>query len=209
MALPVWRPDPTTREAGIASANRYTNAPKAADVPARYRVGKAQLPLDARLVTLREAVRAQFPGKFVGEGSTYSAGRSRDLTDAQRLDMHQAGRAEDFMIPAIERGAGQLGDQVANWIVANADRYSVQFVTWKGTNWSTGRSGDGRWYARGSDDHDNHVHAEIEGPQGHLADGPLRPAGSPGEAPWTLVGVVVAVTLGALAVAFAAWRMLG
>lgn len=203
-ALPRWQPDPETRTIGERARVAYTNAPKGAQVPAQYRhADTAQLPIDPRTRVVREAAKTREDFLRPADG-TSTGGRRVARGDEERLDMHQAGRAVDLMIPRDHRAAGGRGDALANWLVRNAEQFQLQFVTWKGTNWSAGRGGAGRWYARGSDDHDNHIHVEVMGPQGFISEATSR--GSGGNA---VPGAIVALSIIAAVVTagFLAWRL--
>lgn len=89
------------------------------------------------------------------------------MIDSQRLDMHQAGRAIDFMVDKA------TGDAIANYLVLNADAIGIQYVVWCGNRWSAGARSGAKWDAySGSSGHYDHPHVE------------LSPEGAAGSTPW-------------------------
>ncbi len=76
-------------------------------------------------------------------------------TDASELSIHATGRAIDIF---AEPGAG---DQVAKWLVVNAEELGVQLVVWNRTIWKITPAGPtSRAYA-GPNPHTTHVHVEL------------------------------------------------
>jgi len=68
---------------------------------------------------------------------------------------HPAGLAADFMISDIPNGHA-VGDQLANYVIANAKRLGVKYLIWNRRSWNTER---GTWVGyTGSNPHTDHVH---------------------------------------------------
>lgn len=160
-----WQPPAAILAAGEAARVTYRNGPIARDVPAQYRTPtKTQLPIGRGTQALRNAIVAQFRVP-----QTYMPGRARVMLAASMLDLHQAGRAIDFMVP----GNKAMGDAVANHLVTIAEAAGIQFIVWSGNRWSAGMPRGRRWAAYGgSVKHRDHPHVE------------LTPEGARGETPW-------------------------
>lgn len=160
-----WTPSPAAITAAESSVTRYTNGPKASEVPARYRSAtRTQLPIAPGTKMLRDALVSQFTVR-----QTYMPGRSRPMADGDRLDLHQAGRAIDFMV----YNDRAKGDAIANWCLENANAIGLQFLVWRGNRYSAGKPAGQRVGAyTGSNPHRDHPHVE------------LTPEGAAGNAPW-------------------------
>lgn len=85
-------------------------------------------------------------------------------------DDHQAGRAVDFMIPDYASSAGvAMGDQLAEWLKANAAALGVKYLIWNAEIWSVERDKEGwRPYTSPSGggptlEHRDHVHVSVYG----------------------------------------------
>lgn len=101
---------------------------------------------------------------------------------------HPSGRGVDIMIPGYESAAGrQLGQTVADWLIANHSKIGVRYVIWREHIWSVERAKEG-WRAcgvqascyMGADDsaaHRDHVHVSVFGNQAGVAtsSGPTGP----------------------------------
>ncbi|GAB3622739.1 hypothetical protein GCM10027418_08210 [Mariniluteicoccus endophyticus] len=91
--------------------------------------------------------------------STYYGVRQDPLPD------HPSGRAVDIMIPSYRSNVA-LGDDVAQWLKANASRYNIEYVIWNQHIWSVARSSEGWRYMadRGGDtaNHKDHVHVTVK-----------------------------------------------
>lgn len=76
---------------------------------------------------------------------------------------HPAGLAIDVMIPDYRSAGGiALGDQVADWTIANRDRLAVKYLIWRQRQWTPSRG----WVDmadRGGDtaNHFDHVHVTL------------------------------------------------
>lgn len=160
-----WIPSPAASAAAEASVTRYTNGPKASEVASRYRgATRTQLPIAPGTKLLRDALVTQFAVR-----QTYMPGRSRPMRDGDRLDLHQAGRAIDFMVYADR----VKGDTIANWCLEHANEIGLQFLVWRGNRFSAAKPAGQRVAAYvGSNPHNDHPHIE------------LTPEGAAGNAPW-------------------------
>ena len=56
---------------------------------------------------------------------------------------HYTGHAVDFMLTPINDANRQLGDAIAAWLVANANRLAVNYVIWNERTWNRGRASEG------------------------------------------------------------------
>lgn len=73
-------------------------------------------------VRVARAVHAKFP-----EIQTIGGWRPRD-----DFPDHPSGRAADIMIPNYDTGAGkELGDRVAQYVMANKDAFNVEYIIWR------------------------------------------------------------------------------
>ena len=85
--------------------------------------------------------------------------RHRDGTTEQRMSIHAIGRALDAMVPS---DAGPEGTQLADWLVANAERYGIQLVIWNRIAWQPSMATERRFQAyTGRSPHVDHVHIEV------------------------------------------------
>lgn len=108
---------------------------------------------------------------FVGAGGNFSCRRNSNPSSCNYLSVHSIGRAMDLMIPVTASGDADntLGDQVANWLIENAEYIGVQRVIWDGKYWNGSRPNNhfsdisdamcGARYC--TDHHVNHIHAEL------------------------------------------------
>lgn len=164
-----WSPSPEAIAGGRAAHVVYRNAPLRSEIPPEHRgVARTQLPITPGLRVLRAHVVGRFP--FIRQ--TYMPGRSRPMLDTQRLDMHQAGRAIDFMVPQLGHAPDHAhGDQIANYLAANAERFGVQFIVWSGYKFNAGARTPAERFApyTGTVPHLDHPHVEITPEAGALA----------------------------------------
>jgi len=160
-----WIPPDDVIHAADSAPTRYDRAPLAREVPRQYRgATRTQMPLTPGIVTVRNYFKEQF-----SISQTYMPGRSRPMMDAQRLDMHQAGRACDF----INNRDVEKGRLVANALLLVAADIGLQYIVHAGNRWDAGAP-PGRRFAgyEGSHMHKDHPHAE------------LNLSGARGETPW-------------------------
>lgn len=97
---------------------------------------------------------------FLRAGGTYCCRQNSATTSVPRLSVHSLGRAIDLMVPMHQGDADNtLGDQVANWLVENAEHVGVQRVVWDRSYWN-GERGFGPLGAN-SLSHTDHIHVEL------------------------------------------------
>lgn len=79
-------------------------------------------------------------------------------TPGRRRDLHEEGRAVDFMTTDIPDGTS-----LANWLVRHSAELGVQLVIWDGTQWYTSTNPRiARWQRyTGNNGHRDHVHVEL------------------------------------------------
>ena len=81
-----------------------------------------------------------------------------------RASVHSTGRALDIMIPVGLRAeaSNDLGDPIANFLIANAEDIGVQYLIWDRTSWQANRAaGSKENYYTGAHDHNDHLHVEL------------------------------------------------
>lgn len=86
----------------------------------------------------------------------------RNIVGGRGLSVHATGRAIDVFIPT--RGGladNTKGDQIANFLVQNADRIGIQMLIWDRTIWKASGSAQRDRCYQGSHPHNDHVHVEI------------------------------------------------
>lgn len=77
-----------------------------------------------------------------------------------KLSVHGTGRAIDVFVPKVEgRANNRKGDEIANWLVANAGSIGVQLVIWDRTVWQANGKNDKPY--SGPHPHDDHIHVEL------------------------------------------------
>lgn len=87
-------------------------------------------------------------------GFSYGGYACRSNTaDSSQLSIHAVGRALDIMTSS--------GDEVANYLVENADTLGVQLIIWNRTLWKITPSGATSRQYTGPNPHTDHVHAEV------------------------------------------------
>lgn len=75
---------------------------------------------------------------------------------------HGTGRAIDLAIPTRAGDASnELGDPVANWLVANSQAIGVQLIIWDRTVWVGSLTGTRDLPYAGPDPHVDHIHVEL------------------------------------------------
>jgi hypothetical protein len=107
---------------------------------------------------------------FARNSGVYSC--RRNSGNRSHLSVHAIGRAIDIGIPTIAGDADNTrGDEIANWLITNAEHIGVQRVIWDGMYWTASRRNDhfremcdtvaecdGR---TPPDHHVNHIHLEV------------------------------------------------
>ncbi len=91
-----------------------------------------------------------FPG--VSRVGGYSC--RANTANAREMSVHGTGRALDIMLPDPA-----YGDDIANWLVANANVLGVQLVIWDRVIWNSERRTT-RPYT-GPSSHTDHIHVEL------------------------------------------------
>lgn len=150
-----WQPPEDVLRAGEHATTVYRNAPLASAIDQRYRhPTRTQLPIGSGTQKLRNFIVSMF-----GVTQTYMPGRSHPMLDNQHLDMHQAGRAIDFMVYRDKA----KGDAIANYLVEHADSLGIQYIVWSGNVFNCGGAvGHGRWKSyEGAIKHRDHPHVEL------------------------------------------------
>ncbi len=153
-------PAPDTGDTDSLAGAELPPAPAASgeadlSVPVPTTVGsEANLQVDAK--RLMRAVHARYP-----QITTIGGWRA----DGQGVADHPDGRAIDIMIPNFDSGSGvTLGDQIRDWVLANADTFHVEYVIWRQTYYQVGQAGSAM-EDRGSPtaNHFDHVHVTVAG----------------------------------------------
>ena len=78
-----------------------------------------------------------------------------NTANTSKMSVHGTGRALDVMVP----DSSPEGDEVANWLVMNAQQIGVQLIIWDRTVWRADGSNTKRY--GGPHPHNDHVHVEI------------------------------------------------
>ena len=94
------------------------------------------------------------------------------------LSVHSIGRAIDLSIPEIDNDADNTaGDEVANWLIMNAQRIGIQLVTWDRGSWKASRPAGQKMVLYGGPiPHTDHIHMELS-PTGAAAMTPFFTTG--------------------------------
>lgn len=125
--------------------------------------------------TLRLAryLRERFPRIQLIEGYN-----NRENTAGDGLSVHAAGRALDLFIRqdltarAPHQADNDVGDEIANWLISNANSIGMTYLIWDRTKWSASQT-----YAPdnlrhgpygGTHPHDDHLHIELSTDAGNL-----------------------------------------
>ncbi len=108
--------------------------------------------------TLRDVLIANYPA--IGSIGVYNC---RVIAGTNSMSLHGVGRALDVMIPTVGGDANNTaGDEIAAWLIENADALGLQLIIWDRTIWSTSRSPGNRVRAySGSSPHIDHLHIEV------------------------------------------------
>lgn len=103
--------------------------------------------------------------------SSYGGYSCRPIVgDSQWMSVHATGRALDLFIPVDRSVVGEgkadntAGDEVANWLIANAQYIGIQRVIWDRWLWQSEDWGDGLdtpYNSPGSNPHNDHIHMEL------------------------------------------------
>jgi hypothetical protein len=110
---------------------------------------------------LGEQLKAQF-------NTTYGGYACRANTaNKSQLSIHAVGRALDIT------ASGGAGDEIADYLVNNAEALGIQLIIWNHTIWKIGESGPSSRQYSGPNPHTDHVHAEVT--NAVAANGPGAP----------------------------------
>ena len=95
--------------------------------------------------------------------SSYGGYSCRQNTgNTSQLSVHGTGRALDLMIPTDGGAAdNDVGDEIANWLVVNAESIGVQFIIWDRTDWGAYRNPPKADPYGGPNPHVDHIHMEL------------------------------------------------
>lgn len=86
----------------------------------------------------------------------------QNTANKAKTSVHGTGRALDVFIRLDDGEADNgKGDEVANWLVKNAERIGVQLVIWDRTMWVAASSGDKAKAYTGPHPHHDHIHLEL------------------------------------------------
>ncbi len=156
---------------GADSAGPPTAVPKP---PAEVLAGDLSQPIPASAgseanmqVDTKRLIRA-LHAKFGNRISTLGGWRA----DGGGFGDHPEGRAIDAMIPDYMSGPGvQLGDEILDYVMANAEPFNVEYAIWRQTYYPVGGTPN-LMEDRGSEtqNHFDHVHITVKG-QGFNEDG--------------------------------------
>ena len=85
-----------------------------------------------------------------------------NTANTSQLSVHGTGRAMDIMIPLKSGTADNArGDQIANYLVKNAQAMGVQFIIWDRNDWGASRSAPKLRAYTGPNPHTDHIHVEL------------------------------------------------
>lgn len=93
----------------------------------------------------------------------------RPIANSSSMSVHATGRALDIMLPVDRTANGynnsadnDIGDPIANWLLANAQELGVQLIIWDNMIWSSGRSPGSRLSVyTNTNKHVDHIHVEL------------------------------------------------
>ena len=148
-----WNPPQSVRSAGAAEFIAYEGPPAwdgGAHCGGRLLDGTREL---------GDFLKQQFPGRV----SSYGGYDCRPNTaNASETSVHGTGRALDVFIPMAGGDADNTkGDEVANWLIVNAQAIGVQYIIWDHADWSGAHGGDKMGNYGGPIPHIDHIHVEI------------------------------------------------
>ena len=94
-----------------------------------------------------------------GRASDYNC---RSVRGGRSNSVHGDGRAVDIFIPTLPGGVADnaKGDQIADWLVANAALIGIQYIIWDRGSFRGDRNPQSKCYA-GSHPHNDHIHLEL------------------------------------------------
>jgi hypothetical protein len=108
--------------------------------------------------TLSSYLREHFDG--ISSIGGYSC--RQNTANPAKMSVHGSGRALDIMIPLSSGAAdNDVGDEIANWLIAHSTEIGVQYLIWDRTQWSGSRTSDRVRPYTGPNPHIDHLHVEI------------------------------------------------
>ena len=142
--VPVVDPPSVSPQGSCASSNPFTcSCTHPACTPAHPGTNE-----------LREYLLARFPG--IRNSGTYCC--RQNSNSLGNLSVHAIGRAIDLGVPQLGGQADNtVGDEVANFLVENAEYIGIQRVIWDYSFWN-GERGFG---SLGGNPHTDHLHIEL------------------------------------------------
>jgi hypothetical protein len=148
-----WNPPADVRAAGASEHIPY-EGPPAWDGGAHCGSG-----LLAGTKQLGDFLKSQFAGRV----SSYGGYACRQNTaNKAETSVHGTGRALDVFIPMASGQADNTkGDEVANWLIVNAQSIGVQYIIWDRSDWSGDHGGDKMGRYTGPVPHTDHIHVEV------------------------------------------------
>jgi len=101
--------------------------------------------------------------RFAGRVSSYGGYACRQNTaNHAETSVHGTGRALDVFIPMTSGQADNTkGDEVASWLIVNAQAIGVQYIIWDRSDWSGDHGGDKMGRYTGPVPHTDHIHVEV------------------------------------------------
>jgi hypothetical protein len=102
-------------------------------------------------------------GKYSGISSIGGYDCRQNTANKSETSVHGTGRALDIMIPKSKGDADNtVGDEIANWLVVNAEDIGVQFIIWDHTKWNASYSSNKAKPYTGPIPHIDHIHVELD-----------------------------------------------
>jgi hypothetical protein len=147
-----WTLPPDVREVGNAQYVKYDGAP---NWNGQRSCGGSLL---AGTRELGGFLKDRFPAMTRYGGYTCRP----NSANTSKVSVHGTGRALDLMIPLDGRKAdNERGDEIANWLVENAENIGIQLIIWDRTIWNGSRSGEKARHYTGPHAHNDHIHIEL------------------------------------------------
>ncbi len=102
--------------------------------------------------------------KATFEGATSYGGYScrANTANTSQLSVHASGRAIDLFVP-LDGGEADndLGDPIANYLIANSEELGIEFIVWDRTSWGAHRDAPKHRAYTGPHPHHDHLHIEL------------------------------------------------
>lgn len=108
-------------------------------------------------------LKAHLLSKYDGISTIGGYACRQNTANKAETSVHGTGRALDIMIPTIKGKADNtVGDEIANWLVVNAEDIGVQFIVWDQTKWNASYSSNKAKPYTGPNPHVDHIHVELD-----------------------------------------------